>query len=94
MSSDETSMFSKTYEGFHAVEGSGRIWILGLRQMTTKSGQNALDTLLDILKDINTVSDESENDTSRSILKTKASTMSDRASTQLKFNQLLEDYRL
>lgn len=73
--SDEISKFSKIFEGFHAVDSTGRIWVLGLRQMTTKSGQDAMDTLKEILEDIDSIS-ESGSNTSRAILKNIASTMS------------------
>ena len=61
--------------------------------MTTKAGKYVLKCLLNILGDIDTVGNTSENQASKTILKNIASTMSDRASTQVKFNELLEVFR-
>ncbi|XP_060574411.1 uncharacterized protein LOC132732081 [Ruditapes philippinarum] len=91
--SDETSKFGQKYEGFHAVDDSGRIWVLGLRQMATKSGQSALDTFKEILSDIDDSFSEAGSHVSEKILMNINATMSDRAATQKKFNELLEDFR-
>jgi len=49
--------------------------------MTTKAGKYVLKCLLNILGDIDSVGNTSENQASTTILKNIASTMSDRAST-------------
>ncbi|KAJ8321396.1 hypothetical protein KUTeg_001052 [Tegillarca granosa] len=61
--------------------------------MVTKSGQDTLESLKSILSDIDHVSQFSENVVSKTILLNIMSTMSDRAATQQKFNNLLEEYR-
>jgi hypothetical protein len=78
------------YQGMHDAEG--KIWALGIRKMTTKSGHSVLGVLQDILGDIEQVSEGSEG-VPKAILRNISSTMSDRASTQLKFNELLEEFR-
>ena len=91
--SDETSKFGKKYECFHVSDTNGQLWVLGLRNMVTKSGKDTLKTLQDILGDIDEVSEMEDNLTRKQILLIITSTMSDRATTQLKFNELLEEYR-
>lgn len=60
--------------------------------MATKSGSDTLSTL-QIILDINEISKSYENIVSKHILLSIVSTMSDRAATQKKFIELLEDYR-
>lgn len=91
--SDETSKFGKKIEGFHVSDESGQLFVLGVRQLVTKSGQDVMNVLQEILTDINDVSKTVESDISKTILLNIVSTMSDRAATQAKFNSLLEDFR-
>ena len=91
--SDETSKFGRKYEGFHVADEDGQVWVMGLRELVTKSGKDMLTTLQQVLQDIKDVSEDSENDVSKRLLLNIVSTMSDRAGTQVKFNSLLEDYR-
>ena len=91
--SDETCKFGRKYQGMHAADEDGNIWVLGIREMATKSGQSVLGTLLEILSDIDYVSTKSNNETSKQILLNISCTMSDRAATQIKFNELLQDFR-
>jgi hypothetical protein len=90
--SDETSKFGLKYQGYHACTSDGKYLVLGLRNIASKSGKSVLSTLQEILSDIDSTSNDSENDVSKRILTNIASTMSDRAATQIKFNELLEDY--
>ena len=59
------------------------MWLLGGRQIVTKSGQNTLDVLLQILRDIDDVCESTNNITSKTILTNIVSTLSDRAATQI-----------
>ena len=61
--------------------------------MATKAEQSVLGTMLEILSDIDYVSLKSNNKTSKPILLNISCTMSDRAATQIKFNELLQDFR-
>lgn len=67
--------------------------MLGLRHLVTKSGADTLTTLKEILEDIDSTSRLSNNTASKKILLNIVSLMSDRAATQMKFNNMLEDYR-
>ena len=88
--SDETSKFDKKYEGIHVSDEEGNIYVLGLRNIASKSGQdNTLQTLQQILRDVEDFPSLDGRESANNI----TSTMSDRASTQIKFNELLEDYR-
>ena len=82
--SDETSKYGQKIEGFHVSDDEGRLYVLGLRQLVTKSGQDTFMTLQDILTDINQVSTNAVNPVAKQILLNILSTMSDRAATQQK----------
>ena len=43
--SDETSKYGQKFEGFHAADESGRMYVLGLRNIASKSGKDVLSTL-------------------------------------------------
>ena len=43
--SDEISKFDKKYEGIHVSDEEGNIYVLGLRNIASKSGQDTLQTL-------------------------------------------------
>ena len=90
---DETSKFGKIFEGFHLSGKQGKLWVLGLRNIITKGATDTMTTFKEILSDISDASQFSDRESSKSILLNIVSTMSDRASTQIKFNELLEDYR-
>lgn len=90
--SDETSKFGKKYQGFHAADEEGNTWCLGIREMATKGSETVLSTFKEILSDIDDISGNG-NKRSEEIMVNIASTMSDRAATQVKFNELLEEFR-
>ena len=90
--SDETSKFGRKFEGFHASDSEGRMRVLGLRDITSKAGHDVLETFRNILQDIEDVATNA-GEVSKKILLNIKCTMSDRASTQIKFNESLEDYR-
>ena len=91
--SDETSKFGKKFEGFHADDEEGHLYVLGLREMASKASSDVLATFQQILRDIKDRSMDSNSDVAREILLRITCTMSDRAATQEKFNELLEEYR-
>lgn len=89
---DETTKFGTKYSGYHVSDNRGQMYVLGMRQILTKSGQDTLSVFEEILQDINDRSSEA-NDVAKRILVNITATMSDRASTELKFNSLLESLR-
>jgi hypothetical protein len=91
--SDETSKFGIKYQGYHACDNEGEMYVLGLRNIASKAGATVLSTFLEILDDIEKTSFESNNDASKKILLKIVATMSDRAATQKKFHELLQEYR-
>lgn len=90
---DETSKFGKKFMGYEATDSQGNFWVLGLREIETKSAGNTLAVLKEILQDLDTASDSDNKEVSRDIISHIKATMSDRAATELKFNDLLQTYR-
>lgn len=90
---DETSKFGQKVGGYHVRDKEGRYFTLGLRDLTTKSGKDTLETFKEILDDIDKVANDTASDTSKKILTNIRTTMSDSASTEIKFNELLQEYR-
>jgi hypothetical protein len=93
--SDETSKYGKSFEVFAVTDEQKNSYLLGLREMQCKSSETVLDTLKQILNDINEMCDRSENEETvgYKLLTRIKNTMSDRASTEKKFQSLLELYR-
>ena len=89
---DETTKFGVKYSGYHVSDQEGSMYVLGMRQLETKSAANTLAAFQEILSDIEEKTIES-NPISKNILFKITSTMSDRASTEKKFNRLLEELR-
>ena len=77
------------------TDENGREWLVGLRDLPTKSAEDTLNVFKEILSDI---SDRCKNGETGGIsvgdklLLTIHHTMSDRAATEIKFNRLLELY--
>ena len=90
---DETSKYGNKIGGYHVSDKEGNDFTLGLRDLVTKGGSDTLETFKEILNDIDNVSGKAENEISRQVLTNIHATMSDSASTEIKFNKLLEEYR-
>ena len=91
---DETSKYGEKYGVYAATDETGTPYVLGLRSLVTKSAQDTLQVFQDILSDVNERCDATKDDVSQKILANIVATMSDRAATEYKFNELLESYRL
>ena len=91
--SDETSKFGEKYMGFHAIDADHRYWVLGVRDLATKSADDTLSIFREVLQDINDRSEATDSAVGKKILINIRNTMSDRAATKLKWHQLLENYR-
>ena len=92
--SDETSKKTEKYMGFHASDKEKNMYVLGIRDMATKSATDTLETFKEVLIDINEIKvKETASDVGKIILSNIANTMSDRASTEEKWHNLLEEYR-
>ncbi|XP_062580294.1 uncharacterized protein LOC134242222 [Saccostrea cucullata] len=90
---DETSKYGLKYGGFSLRDEEGSYFVLGLREMATKSAENTLDKFKHILEDISDANNKTLENSGNKILGNIQNTMSDRAATELKFNELLEIYR-
>ena len=75
--SDETLKYGKKFEGFHVVDDSGRTYVLGLRNISSKAGKDVLATFQQILWDIEDQAANSSSDIGKRILLKISSTMSD-----------------
>ena len=91
--SDETTKFDKRIEGMHVSDDDGRVWVLGLREIQTKSAHNVHNTFQEILADIEHQSKATQGETSRIILTNIVARMSDRAATEIKLGELIEETR-
>lgn len=89
---DESTKYVTKFGGYHLSDSEGRIYVLGLRQLLTKSGRDTLAVFQDILQDIDDRSEKTHLASMKILLKITA-TMSDRASSELQFNELLEKFR-
>ena len=76
----------------YTVSGAESSFVLGLREMVSKSAEDTLNTFKTILDDISYVCSTSSR-LGMQILTQIKNTMSDRAATEAKFNDLLKAYR-
>ena len=90
---DETSKFGEKYMGYHGSDDSGRFWVLGLRDISTKSASDTLDTFKQVLNDIETYAENATTPVAKQILVNTKNLMSDRAATEVKYNRLFEEHR-
>lgn len=90
---DETSKKGEKYMGYEASDSSGKLWVLGVRDIASKSATDTLTTFKEILSDIDYTCQQSTDETSKLILQHIVATMSDRAATEVKFNTLLKEYK-
>ena len=86
---DETNKFGDKYMGYHVAGPDGNLMVLGLREIEAKSAKDTLQTYKEILQDIDNCSKSAMNEASMKILLHTIATMSDRADTEVKFNELL-----
>jgi hypothetical protein len=56
---DETSKYGKKFMGYEASDQSGDMWVLGLREIESKSGQDTLTVFKEILSDFDKASEKS-----------------------------------
>ncbi|WAQ97797.1 LOW QUALITY PROTEIN: hypothetical protein MAR_022170 [Mya arenaria] len=88
---DETSKAGNKY--MEARDTDGKLWVLGLREICTKSSHDTLYVFKEILDDIDYIGETANSEKSKQIMKHIVATMSDRAATETKFNRLLNEYR-
>ncbi|XP_072171738.1 uncharacterized protein [Diadema setosum] len=79
--------------GYHASDEDQRYYVLGLRDITTKSAADTLSTFKELLADLDQACEDSKSASGKKILMNIRNTMSDRASTELKWHELLKNYR-
>lgn len=79
--------------GINATDSDGRYWVLGLRDLATKSSEDTLSTFKEVLSDIDERTTSTESEPGKLILGNIRSIMSDCASTEKKWHELLELFR-
>ena len=65
---DETSRKGAKYMGYEASDSSGKLWVLGVREMASKSAADTLSVFKEILSDIDHSCHQSDNAPSKVIL--------------------------
>lgn len=96
---DETRKYGHTYQTFLITDMDRNFYLLGLNEMVNKSGQCTLDTLKEILGDIDYCKMQEEQEeqvrstVGMKLLTNIRNTMSDRAGTEIFFNKLLQQYK-
>ena len=70
----------------------GREYVLGLRDVKTKSADDTLSAFKDLISDLDYRCRTTKSDAGKKLLSQIHATMSDRASTMVKFNDLLKSY--
>ena len=68
-------------------------WVLGLREIETKAAMNVLSTFQEILSDIDQACHSKNSEKSRQILANIVARVSDRAATEIKLGELIEQTR-
>lgn len=96
----ETCKYGHTYQSYLLTDMDRNSHLLGLREMLNNSGQCTLDTLKEILGDIESYceiqEEQEEHDRSAAemeLLSNIKNTMSERASTENFFDKLLQQYK-
>ena len=93
LQTDGTTKFGEHFATFDVATESGS-YTLGLRLVLSGSAQNTLDTLKEILDDLDLVQEQMGGSAvSSTIISKLKNTMSDRHAAEKLFNELLADYR-
>ena len=89
---DETSKLGTKFMCNHMADKEGNIWVLGLREMVSKSGKDALSTFKEILADIDVRCRATNNEFYSNIFQHISATMSDRASAEFVIPLVASNY--
>eukprot|EP00057_Strongylocentrotus_purpuratus_P018906 XP_011673380.1 PREDICTED: uncharacterized protein LOC105442707 [Strongylocentrotus purpuratus] len=95
---DETPKGGDIFMAYTMHDSEGSSYVLGMREMISKSAENTLGTLKLVLDDISSICSELSdglpgNDVGLEILTKIKNTMSDRAATECLFNVMLKTFR-
>ena len=94
LATHEASHYGRKYTTFNITGPDSKLYVLGLRDLLTKGEKDTLDVFKDILYDLDKVYYKPEiGNVSQDILFQLRNVMSDRASSEKKFRELLEAYR-
>ena len=87
---DETSKYGSQYMVYATTDDKAPM-VLGIKPIPSKSAQDTLNTMIELLSEISTTCNEEK--LGEKLIINLKNTMSDRASTEKLFNVLLEQYR-
>ena len=93
--SDGTTKYGHHYEAFDVSLNDGKVYTMGVRDVTSGSSENMLQVLRDILGDMYDMcgGEKSVSDRVKDVVARMKNTMGDRAVTENKFNVLLSEFR-
>ena len=91
--SDGTSKYGHHYETFDVSMKDGRVYTLGLRDVSSGSADCMLQVLCEILNDIEGMHEGDVSQRVKGIVAKMRNTMGDRASVEKKFNSVLSSFR-
>ena len=91
--SDETPKKADKFIGFGASDAENRMYLLGIRDLATKSANDTFHAFQQILSDFDSAQKDSNSKVGKEILCNIRNTMSDRAATEVKWHEMLENYR-
>ena len=98
LATDETPKCGDYYMAYTLSDDTGDSYVLGMRDIVSKSAEDTLTTLKMILDDISAIhnghkQENEKEDVGMALLCQIKNTMSDRAATEAKFNDMLKTYR-
>lgn len=94
LQTDGTTKFGKHMAAYDIRVPESKTYVLGARLVFSGSSDNTLDTLKEILDDLDVVQNQLGNSAVSSIILSKIkNTMSDRHAAEKLFNRVLEDFR-
>ena len=66
--SDETTKHGDKFMGYHASDSDKRYWVLGLRDIASKSAEDTLTTFKELMKDISVAAENANSNAGKKIL--------------------------
>ncbi len=93
VATDEAMHYNRKYATFNAITSDDTTYVMGLRDLLTKSGKDTLDSFMQIMFDFDKLKGDEINPVSRAIVVKIRNIMTDRASSEKKFAEHLESYR-
>ena len=91
--SDGTTKFGHHYKSMNVRMADGRVFVDGVRKVSSGAADNMLEVLREIVGDVGSLSSDGVTDRVNRVIVKMRNTIGDRASVEKKFNFLLSDFR-